>query len=177
MNQIGLFSLHQCGIGFSGILFAYFMVYTKLIPSEEMSVFGIKCRKWMIPFIQLLVLSFLLRASFIGHLSGIIAGYLYIAGVPGFFAQRHLFIKYVEHMNIMQCITNRSDYYASPQQPLINVFNFAPCSSSRSGITSTTELNVSYSRVSPNETNSSKPMTCVNGVLVPKSSVTASDAI
>eukprot|EP01084_Bolivina_argentea_P189875 326428_1 len=61
MGKIGLFSPYQCGIGFSAILFAYFIVYLKLTPRETMNVYGVQCKKWMMPFVQLLVLSFLLQ--------------------------------------------------------------------------------------------------------------------
>ena len=62
MGKISLLSIYQCGIGFSGILFGYFIIYLKfIVKNDEMTVYGIKCRKWILPFAQLLILSLLLR--------------------------------------------------------------------------------------------------------------------
>ena len=156
MGKISLLSLNQCGIGFSGILFAYFIIYLKfIVKNQEMTMYGIKCKKWYLPFIQLIILSFLLRASFIGHLSGIIMGIIYISGFPPCFQLRHSIIKKIENLNCLNFITNRSDFYISSQQPIITISNNA---------------SISYSRVANNEITSVE-MTCVNGVLVPKSSL------
>ena len=44
MGNIGIFSLYQCGLGFSGILFAFFMIYLKILPQSERTVYGFKVR-------------------------------------------------------------------------------------------------------------------------------------
>lgn len=172
MNSIRLFSLNQCGIGFSGILFGYFMIYLKVTRRETMTYFGVELKKWMMPFVQLLVLSFLLSASFIGHLSGIVSGLVYITGIPGCFQQRQSFIKKMEDSALFECISNRSDFICSSQQPVLSEINLIPCS--------TRVESAQYSRVGTANIPPSKgrvPRTIVNGVLVPKSSVTGNDNV
>lgn len=170
MGKVSLLSTHQCGIGFSGILFGYFIIYLKfIVKNDEMTVYGVKCRKWILPFAQLLILSFLLSASFIGHLSGIIMGYIYISGFPLCFELRHALIKKIENLNIISFITNRNDFHCASQQPIINQFTLNPCKNNNNS-----SLTVSYSRVgniAPNNNGTAVEMTCVNGNLVPKSSV------
>merc|ERR1712079_254223 len=157
MNTISLFSLYQCGIGFSGVLFGYFMIYLKVTPNQTMTYFGVQLKKWMMPFVQLLVLSFLLSASFIGHLSGIIAGLLYITGIPGCFQRRQQFIKRMEDSTLFECVSSRSDFVCSSQQPILSEINLFPCTNNSPSAGSASGQ---YSRVGSSTESTRVPMTC-----------------
>ena len=78
MNKISLFSINQCGLGFSGILFAYTVIFMKLSTGDTTIICGQKIPKFIAPFIQLIFLSLFLQASFIGHLAGIVLGFICI---------------------------------------------------------------------------------------------------
>uniref|UniRef100_A0A915B2H5 Peptidase S54 rhomboid domain-containing protein n=2 Tax=Parascaris univalens TaxID=6257 RepID=A0A915B2H5_PARUN len=79
--------MHQCAIGFSGVLFALKVLHTTYFPYEDSLLLG-----WMpIPsryacWAELLLIQFLTpEASFIGHLSGILVGLLYTKGPLKYF--------------------------------------------------------------------------------------------
>ena len=101
------------------------MVYLAVIPSETVRFCGHQVQKWIVPLFQLVLLSVLLRASFIGHLSGIVIGLIYISGIPGYFMQRQGVIKRLERMSCFACITKREDFRSAPSLPRINAFR--PC--------------------------------------------------
>ena len=111
-----------------------------------MNFYGMNLKKWVIPFIQLVALSFLLQASFIGHLAGIVMGFIYISGCPGCFEKRQKFIKKVENYRFLEFITNRADFCVAPQKPVIAAINWKPCIPSFS-LSSSTASSPSYSRV------------------------------
>ena len=143
-ESIGLLSMNQCGIGFSGILFGYFIIYLKfVVRSQEYKI-------WLIPFVQLIILSVLFRASFIGHLSGIIMGMIYISGFPGCFALRHSLIKKIENWNSIKFLTNRSNFHGSSQQAIISKCSLMPCSRHNNN---NINNGISYSQVSNNDEN------------------------
>ena len=129
-------------------MFGYFIIYLKVTPNEQINFYGMRVKKWVVPFIQLVVLSFLLQASFIGHLSGIAMGFIYISGCPGCFAQRQKIIKKIENYRFLEFITNRGDFCVAPQQPVISVINWKPCLPSLSSLTSSGTTSAAYSRVS-----------------------------
>lgn len=137
MKSIPLLSTNQCGVGFSAVLFAHFMVYLRIIPNDKVTMFGIQMPKWMLPFVQLLLLSILLHASFVGHLSGIITGLVYVTGLPGCFMQRQVCIRNMENNCCIQGITKRSDFIPAPPSPKIRGFqpSFRCWSKSRAVIT------------------------------------------
>ena len=176
-GKIGLFSIYQCGIGFSGILFSYFIISIKLSRGNSMNFYGYNIPKWLYPFIQLIILSVLFHASFVGHLSGIILGLLWVIGCPGCFKSRHNLIKYIESLSILKCITNRNDFYASSQQPIINSFNLNFLSNNALSSDGSTYVPLNAKQylkrgtaliTNNNGNKNAKPMTIINGVLVPK---------
>ena len=109
-----------------GVLFGYLITMLKLTPGETTVFCGMRVKKWMQPLLQLILLSFLINASFIGHLSGIVCGAIYITGFPGFFQQRQKIIKYLESLPCLTFLTKRSnDFIIASQQPCFDHFNFA----------------------------------------------------
>jgi len=71
-----------CAVGFSGVLFGLIVIQTALSNAEKQSILGLfevpaKLYPWaLLIFMQVIVPN----ASFMGHLSGILVGYLYIYG-------------------------------------------------------------------------------------------------
>ncbi|OHS97681.1 Clan S-, family S54, Rhomboid-like serine peptidase [Tritrichomonas foetus] len=70
---------HSHAVGFSGVLFALIVVDISLSGGEDRSVLGLfLVPSWVYPWVMLLLMSLLVpNASFLGHLSGMVAGYLY----------------------------------------------------------------------------------------------------
>ncbi|GLD93892.1 hypothetical protein PINS_up002497 [Pythium insidiosum] len=71
--------LHQCSIGFSAVLFALKVLLNYGSPAIT-SVYGIQVPTKYAAWLELLVIHFTVpRASFLGHMCGILAGYLFVA--------------------------------------------------------------------------------------------------
>ncbi|EME31147.1 Rhomboid-like protein 15 [Galdieria sulphuraria] len=72
----------SCVVGFSGLLFALFVIDCIQVSVRTVQLFGrIPVRSNWIPWIFLLLIQAILPGvSFLGHLSGIFAGYIYILG-------------------------------------------------------------------------------------------------
>ena len=70
-----------CAVGFSGVIFALKVVTTHLEPAGVTSVFGIPVPKRIAVWGELIVISVLFpRASFTGHLAGILVGLAFVSG-------------------------------------------------------------------------------------------------
>lgn len=73
-------SYHTCCVGFSAILFALKYVWNKKANSNT-NIIGISVPSKYAAWVELVVISFISpNSSFLGHLSGILAGILYIDG-------------------------------------------------------------------------------------------------
>ncbi|EFC39255.1 predicted protein [Naegleria gruberi] len=74
------FGLHECSIGFSGVIFSYLTIASTDTSQTTNSLFGmISVPSKYYPWILLLVTSFLFpSSSFVGHLFGIISGYIFV---------------------------------------------------------------------------------------------------
>ncbi|VDK52718.1 unnamed protein product [Anisakis simplex] len=85
LHDLGL--MHQCAVGFSGVLFALKVLHTTYFPYEDAMLLG-----WMpIPsryacWAELILIQLLApEASFVGHLAGILVGLLYTYGPLKYF--------------------------------------------------------------------------------------------
>ncbi|CAJ0584292.1 unnamed protein product, partial [Mesorhabditis spiculigera] len=74
---------YQCGVGFSGVLFALKVVLNNLRPHDHEALFGwIPIPTRYASWIELVVIQMLTpNASFVGHLGGIICGLAYTSGL------------------------------------------------------------------------------------------------
>jgi membrane associated rhomboid family serine protease len=71
---------HECGIGFSGVIFALKILCTFDEKGYQM-IYGIQIPLRFAAWVELLAIHFLVpRSSFIGHLAGILAGLVFITG-------------------------------------------------------------------------------------------------
>jgi len=71
--------LYECGVGFSGVLFAYMVIAIHHDPnSSSQPIFGFAfCPVYLYPWFLLLISSLLMvGVSFFGHFAGLIAGYI-----------------------------------------------------------------------------------------------------
>ncbi|KAF4033324.1 Rhomboid family [Phytophthora infestans] len=75
---VALGPLHQCSVGFSGVLFALKVLLNHNSPAFS-SVYGFQVPTKYAAWLELVVIHFLVpRSSFIGHMCGILAGYLFV---------------------------------------------------------------------------------------------------
>lgn len=81
-GALGYASMHECAIGFSGVIFGVIVVDTHLSSIAQRSIFGFFTvpSQWyplsLLIFLQVLMPS----VSFVGHLSGLLAGLTYVRG-------------------------------------------------------------------------------------------------
>ena len=81
-GTLGYPSMHECAIGFSGVIFGVIVVDTHLSSVAQRSIFGFFTvpSQWyplsLLIFLQVLMPS----VSFVGHLSGLLAGLTYVRG-------------------------------------------------------------------------------------------------
>ena len=81
-GALGYASMHECAIGFSGVIFGVIVVDTHLSSVAQRSIFGFFTvpSQWyplsLLIFLQVLMPS----VSFVGHLSGLLAGLTYVRG-------------------------------------------------------------------------------------------------
>ncbi|KAE8911375.1 hypothetical protein PF005_g23634 [Phytophthora fragariae] len=70
--------LHQCSVGFSGVLFALKVLLNHNSPAFS-SVYGFQVHTKYAAWLELVVIHFLApRSSFMGHMCGILAGYIFV---------------------------------------------------------------------------------------------------
>ncbi|ETV80899.1 hypothetical protein, variant 1 [Aphanomyces astaci] len=76
--------IHQCSIGFSAVLFALKVVLNQSSPAYT-NILGIPVHTKYAAWVELAYLHYFVPgSSFVGHLAGICAGYLYVAAQPAF---------------------------------------------------------------------------------------------
>jgi rhomboid domain-containing protein 1 len=75
-------SYHSCAVGFSAVLFSLKYVLNQSEPSRS-NVMGIQVASRYAAWFELVLVSLIHpNVSFVGHLSGILAGILYVHGMP-----------------------------------------------------------------------------------------------
>ena len=101
-------------LGFSGVLFALMIVDISLSGGENRSVLGLLLvPSWVYPWIMLFLMSLLIQnASFLGHLSGMVAGYLYQFKILKFITPPTSLFAKIERKCCCCCL-NRLGYIAA----------------------------------------------------------------
>ena len=81
-GTLGYPSMHECAIGFSGVIFGVIVVDTHLSSVAQRSIFGFfTVPSQYYPLSLLIFLQVLMPSvSFVGHLSGLLAGLTYVRG-------------------------------------------------------------------------------------------------
>lgn len=101
-------------VGFSGILFALIVVDITISGGDQRSILGLfLVPSWLYPWAMLLIMSLLIpNVSFLGHLSGIIAGYLYQFNILRFVTPPIRFFSSIERKCCCCCL-NRLGYISA----------------------------------------------------------------
>ncbi|KAG2383625.1 hypothetical protein C9374_004296 [Naegleria lovaniensis] len=112
--------IHECSIGFSGVIFTYLTILSMDGFQSTQSLFGlVNVPSKLYPWILLLVTELLIsNASFVGHLFGIIIGYVYV-----FVFERNTFISQhyenflgrIEDIIIPSVVINLDCYWSNSQ--------------------------------------------------------------
>lgn len=73
---------NYCSVGFSGVLFAFLVIQTRISDAQTRSIFGvISVPTFIYPWVLLLLLQILMpNISFLGHLAGLLMGIFYTRG-------------------------------------------------------------------------------------------------
>lgn len=116
-------------IGFSGVLFTLIVIDNSLSEGQYRSLFGlILIPSQIYPWALLLILQLLLRnVSFLGHLSGLLVGYLYAYNVLKILVPPSTVFSYVEK-KICRCCTSSIGYVPVNSDNLLAENNFQPFS-------------------------------------------------
>lgn len=112
----------SCSLGFGGILFAVWMVETKLVPFNVATIYGIHVNKWIPPIVWIIIISVVYRASVLSHMAGVVLGLLYGNGYLGCFTCYRVFgwkAAWLEEAEFMDCFTVRADFRNSPDNLVI----------------------------------------------------------
>lgn len=82
LTTLGASMRLSSAVGYSGILFAWMTIMNSAIPGATVTYFFISIPAWAAPWVALLMMQCLIpNASFLGHLSGILAGYVVAWGL------------------------------------------------------------------------------------------------
>jgi Rhomboid family len=124
---IRFFDYRSASLGFSGVIFALLMVETGLQPpGTSRSIFGVvSVPTWVYPWVLLLILSIAFsNVSFIGHLCGILVGWMFAKGLLNFLTfKREWIIGFEQRMSFL---SNLPMYVKCPAQPPIALPSWAP---------------------------------------------------
>jgi len=108
-------SVGNCTVGFSGVLFALITIYTSISGQSRYSLCFLQIPSRIYPWVLLLAMSlFFPNVSFIGHLSGIICGYLYISGAYYCLLPSAAFHKFESHSFFAPIVS--TGYITAPDQ-------------------------------------------------------------
>jgi len=114
--------MYQCSIGFSGVLFALLVIECVQRDLGSRSIFGMfSVSSKLYPWILLIILQLIMpNISFLGHLAGIVTGYLYIYGMV--FSSKS-FLHKVENSSAMSWIVLCRGYVLSPDNGNLPIRN------------------------------------------------------
>ncbi|XP_062005010.1 rhomboid-like protein 15 isoform X1 [Rosa rugosa] len=104
--------MHECAIGFSGILFSMIVIETSLSGQQYRSVFGLfnvpaKWYAWILLVVFQLVMS---NVSLLGHLCGILSGFAYSYGLFNFLIPGPSFYSKIEASSLLSTCVRRPKF-------------------------------------------------------------------
>jgi len=108
--------MYECGVGLSGVIFALLVVHTQNSDGGNRSIFGFfTVSSALYPWVLLIVLQFIMPGvSFLGHLSGILVGYLYVYGMLVLFLPSPSTLNKIESARILGWLVTRDGYITNP---------------------------------------------------------------
>eukprot|EP00727_Mastigamoeba_balamuthi_P004985 m51a1_g14485 hypothetical protein (258) ;mRNA; r:731837-732819 len=105
----------RCSLGFSGVIFAV-DVAASVSDSVSRSFFGFTVPAHAFPWVALIVMQVILPGvSFLGHLAGILSGYLYVFGLLRFLILPDWAVAVIEGLPPMTRIVHMPSYVVGPQ--------------------------------------------------------------
>jgi len=120
-----IFSLNSCGAGLSGIIFSILVVDVSASKEPTQSVLGLFSVPTSIyPWVLLITMSVIMPdVSFVGHLCGIVSGYLYSFGLLNFIIPSYEKIAKIESSTWYSKIINIECYITGTSTGVSPVFN------------------------------------------------------
>lgn len=118
---------HGCAVGFSGILFALKVVHNHTNPGGQTSYYGLRIANKYASWAELVIIQLIYpNASFLGHLSGIIAGFIYIQVVHPNLSVFNRSVSFVRTKlyNLVAKLNSRG--YGNPMESTRNMFVSGP---------------------------------------------------
>lgn len=108
--------MYECTVGLSGVIFTLLVINMRDQESPTMSVFGFfRVPTKLYPWVLLVIMQIIMpNVSFLGHLSGIMVGFLYSYGYLGIFQPPSWILNYIESSTIMGWLVSRNSYISNP---------------------------------------------------------------
>jgi len=108
--------INECAVGFSGVIFGLLVVNIEKSQNPTSSVFGFfSVPAKLYPWVLLVLLQFLMPGiSFLGHLGGILAGYLYNYGLLDKFILPPSVVNSVESSRLVGWLVMQDGYISNP---------------------------------------------------------------
>ena len=108
--------MYQHALGFSGVIFYMSVLECNLSPNQSRSLFGFATvPSYLYPWVLLVALQFIMpNLSFMGHLAGILVGYLEMYGLLDFVHNSDSYLKDMESWSSLQRVVNRPNFVVSP---------------------------------------------------------------
>jgi rhomboid domain-containing protein 1 len=140
-----------CSVGFSGVLFSLVVLQTKISAHSHQNLFGFfSVPSHLYPWALLFLLQLIFPGiSFLGHLSGLLVGFIYVSGALQWLSPSRAWISQFES-RYLPLLTVRSSYVQCPAESLISPMRCGECSCTcwdqlRTRITSATSSSSSSS--------------------------------
>jgi membrane associated rhomboid family serine protease len=105
----------ECGVGFSGVLFALIVVDNHVHQVPNRSIFGcfsVPAKYYPVALLAILQL-IIPGISLLGHASGLIAGYLFVWGWLRWFVPLSSRFGYIEHLSCLNCVCTMGSFVYS----------------------------------------------------------------
>eukprot|EP01138_Halocafeteria_seosinensis_P007151 gb/GECG01007312.1/.p1 GENE.gb/GECG01007312.1/~~gb/GECG01007312.1/.p1 ORF type:complete len:296 (+),score=11.46 gb/GECG01007312.1/:1-888(+) len=115
----GVAKLYQPAVGFSGVIFSMAVLETALSPFPTRSVFGLfEVPTKLYPWVLMALIQVIMpNISLMGHLCGILAGFMYIYGALNWVFPSNAKVQQWEQDGFLQRMSRRSNYVRCPDHP------------------------------------------------------------
>lgn len=114
----GLIRLYQPAVGFSGVIFSMAVLESSLSPFPSRSVFGLfEVPTKLYPWVLMALIQVIMpNISLMGHLCGILAGFLYIYGYLNCLFPHNATVQNWEQHGCLRKLSRQSNYVRCPDQ-------------------------------------------------------------
>lgn len=110
--------LIRCVVGASGQIFAFLIYDLYLLNVSHLPCCGFPIPVWLYPFLLLLISSGISRdVSFVGHLAGLLMGFVYVFGLLNYISLPRTWIIYLEETRLMSYFFKIPNTIKTPVDP------------------------------------------------------------